>query len=182
MVHRVHHALARPVPYIFICCVVRGELEVDCRLIVAMSSCIDLGSASKSNFFFFRRRQCDHHFCHESLRYKYSFPATLFLSPAYFHKDQSRSASMSLPRVTLVAVQAICNHLACTPPNPTPSKARYHTEELYILQIAPFVFKVTHPLSAALFSGLTQYSRYTRHRYGYVVYSKFWSISPHFHL
>ncbi|KAF8892880.1 hypothetical protein BD779DRAFT_1436327 [Infundibulicybe gibba] len=45
-------------------------------------------------------------------------------------------------RVSLVIVQAVCNHLACTPPNPSPSRARYHTEELYILQIAPLIFKV----------------------------------------
>ncbi|RDB16427.1 putative protein-S-isoprenylcysteine O-methyltransferase [Hypsizygus marmoreus] len=49
---------------------------------------------------------------------------------------------MSFVRVALVAVQAICNQLACTPPNPTPSKGRYHTDELYILQIAPLIFKI----------------------------------------
>ncbi|KAJ4467021.1 hypothetical protein J3R30DRAFT_2087595 [Lentinula aciculospora] len=49
---------------------------------------------------------------------------------------------MSLARVTLVIVQALTNHWACTPPNPTQQKSRYHTEELYILQIAPLVFKL----------------------------------------
>lgn len=49
---------------------------------------------------------------------------------------------MSLARVALVVIQAVCNQLACTPPNPTPAKGRYHTEELYILQIAPLIFKV----------------------------------------
>ncbi|KAG6860203.1 hypothetical protein C0995_014437 [Termitomyces sp. Mi166 len=48
---------------------------------------------------------------------------------------------MSLTRVALVTMQAVCNHYACTPPNPTPAKGRYHTEELFILQIAPLVFK-----------------------------------------
>ncbi|KAJ3912116.1 hypothetical protein F5877DRAFT_54503 [Lentinula edodes] len=49
---------------------------------------------------------------------------------------------MSLARATLVIVQALTNHWACTPPNPTQQKSRYHTEELYILQIAPLVFKL----------------------------------------
>lgn len=51
---------------------------------------------------------------------------------------------MSLLRVSLVAVQAIGNQLACTPPNPTQSQQRYQTEdsEPYILQLAPLVFKV----------------------------------------
>ncbi|KAF9456888.1 hypothetical protein BDZ94DRAFT_1176712 [Collybia nuda] len=49
---------------------------------------------------------------------------------------------MSLTRVSLVIAQALCNQLACTPPNPTPSKGRYHTDELYILQIAPLIFKI----------------------------------------
>ncbi|GLB39484.1 putative class VI-like SAM-binding methyltransferase superfamily, isoprenylcysteine carboxyl methyltransferase family protein [Lyophyllum shimeji] len=49
---------------------------------------------------------------------------------------------MSLARVTLVLIQAACNHLACTPPNPTPQKHRYHTDEPFILQIAPLIFKI----------------------------------------
>ncbi|KAF9495908.1 hypothetical protein BDN71DRAFT_806382 [Pleurotus eryngii] len=49
---------------------------------------------------------------------------------------------MSLARVVLVLIQAVSNQWACTPPNPTPPKARYHTDELYILQIAPLIFKV----------------------------------------
>jgi len=55
---------------------------------------------------------------------------------------------MSISRVALVLVQAFSNQLACTPPNPTPQKGRYHTDEIYILQIAPFIFKVgflNHP-------------------------------------
>ncbi|KAF9444358.1 hypothetical protein P691DRAFT_348749 [Macrolepiota fuliginosa MF-IS2] len=48
---------------------------------------------------------------------------------------------MPVSRVALVLIQAFANQLACTPPNPTPSKGRYHTDELYILQIAPFIFK-----------------------------------------
>jgi hypothetical protein len=54
-------------------------------------------------------------------------------------------ATMSLARAILVTVQAVSNGLACTPPNPTPPNARYHTEELFILQIAPLVFKVRRP-------------------------------------
>lgn len=60
---------------------------------------------------------------------------------------------MSLARVILVTVQAVCNGLACTPPNPTPQNRRYHTEEMYILQIAPLIFKVSpspFPLSSLL--------------------------------
>ncbi|KAE9406831.1 hypothetical protein BT96DRAFT_954682 [Gymnopus androsaceus JB14] len=49
---------------------------------------------------------------------------------------------MSLVRVSLVVVQALSNHWACTPPNPTQEKSRYHKEELYILQIAPLIFKI----------------------------------------
>ncbi|KAF8074187.1 hypothetical protein FPV67DRAFT_1666898 [Lyophyllum atratum] len=49
---------------------------------------------------------------------------------------------MSLARVALIFAQAACNHLACTPPNPTPAKGRYHTEEPFILQIAPLIFKI----------------------------------------
>ncbi|KAF5379342.1 hypothetical protein D9757_007651 [Collybiopsis confluens] len=49
---------------------------------------------------------------------------------------------MSSLRVGLIVVQALANHWACTPPNPTLAKDRYHKEELYMLQIAPFVFKI----------------------------------------
>jgi hypothetical protein len=55
---------------------------------------------------------------------------------------------MSVVRVALLAIQAISNHLACTPPNPTPTKGRYHTEQLHILQIAPLIFKVSNQFPA----------------------------------
>ncbi|KAF8161686.1 hypothetical protein B0H34DRAFT_653990 [Crassisporium funariophilum] len=48
---------------------------------------------------------------------------------------------MSIARVALVSIQALCNHYACTPPNPTPPKGRYHTDQMYLLQIAPLIFK-----------------------------------------
>jgi len=49
---------------------------------------------------------------------------------------------MSLARVTLLAIQAASNHLACTLPNPTPSaKGRYYMNELYILQVGPLIYK-----------------------------------------
>jgi protein-S-isoprenylcysteine O-methyltransferase Ste14 len=61
--------------------------------------------------------------------------------------------AMSLSRVALVTVQAICYQVALTPPNPTPSKGRYHTQQLYILQIAPLIFKVSWtPSPLLLFS------------------------------
>lgn len=47
-----------------------------------------------------------------------------------------------LIRAALVLVQALSNHRAFLPPNKTPEKGRYHTEEPYVLQIAPSIFKV----------------------------------------
>lgn len=47
-----------------------------------------------------------------------------------------------LSRASLVFVQAAFNQAACTPPNKTPPKFRYHTEEPFLLQIAPLIFKV----------------------------------------
>jgi protein-S-isoprenylcysteine O-methyltransferase Ste14 len=47
-----------------------------------------------------------------------------------------------LLRSSLVLVQAFCNQVAFTPPNKTPAKWRYHTEESSVLQIAPLIFKV----------------------------------------
>ncbi|KAG1720934.1 hypothetical protein EDB19DRAFT_1646792 [Suillus lakei] len=47
-----------------------------------------------------------------------------------------------LLRSSLVLVQAFCNHIAFIPPNKTPAKWRYHTEEASVLQIAPLIFKV----------------------------------------
>lgn len=48
-----------------------------------------------------------------------------------------------LIRSFLTLIQALSNHRAFVAPNKTPEKGRYHTEEAYILQIAPSVFKVT---------------------------------------
>ncbi|KAK2459460.1 hypothetical protein APHAL10511_008520 [Amanita phalloides] len=50
---------------------------------------------------------------------------------------------MSLPRALLTSAQAFANHLACTPPNPSLQKHRYHTEQCWLLQIAPFVFRAS---------------------------------------
>ncbi|KAF5367743.1 hypothetical protein D9758_009885 [Tetrapyrgos nigripes] len=63
---------------------------------------------------------------------------------------------MSLARVSLVLVQALANSLACTPPNKTQEKTRYHKDELYILQIAPFIFKIHMTVAwiCALFESL----------------------------
>ncbi|KAJ7109487.1 hypothetical protein C8R44DRAFT_289465 [Mycena epipterygia] len=51
---------------------------------------------------------------------------------------------MSLLRVTLICIQAGCNHLAFTPPHPSIAKgvSRFHTDEAYLLQIAPFISRV----------------------------------------
>ncbi|KAH7906911.1 hypothetical protein BJ138DRAFT_1015414 [Hygrophoropsis aurantiaca] len=45
-------------------------------------------------------------------------------------------------RAALVSMQAIFNQAACTPPNKTQAKDRYHTEEPHVLQMAPLVFKI----------------------------------------
>ncbi|KAG9308892.1 hypothetical protein JVU11DRAFT_11352 [Chiua virens] len=47
-----------------------------------------------------------------------------------------------LIRAALVLVQALCNHCAFVPPNKTPEKGRYHTEEPCALRIAPAIFKL----------------------------------------
>lgn len=49
---------------------------------------------------------------------------------------------LTLIRAALTLVQALSNHRAFLPPNKTPVKGRYHTEEAYVLQIAPSIFKV----------------------------------------
>jgi hypothetical protein len=79
------------------------------------------------------------------LQYKYSSVSPVVYIVFTLHEILyiSRVLVMSLVRVSLIAAQAISNHLAYTPPNPTPSKGRYHTEELYVLQIAPLIFKVS---------------------------------------
>ncbi|KAK7458114.1 hypothetical protein VKT23_010022 [Stygiomarasmius scandens] len=69
---------------------------------------------------------------------------------------------MSLTRVSLVLMQALTNSFACTPPNPTQEKTRYHKEELYILQIAPLIFKIHMAITwiCALFETLYFLSDY----------------------
>ena len=49
---------------------------------------------------------------------------------------------MSLIRAALVVVQAFANGTVSLPPHPTSQKQRYYTGQMYILQIAPSVFKV----------------------------------------
>ncbi|KAJ7088516.1 hypothetical protein B0H15DRAFT_949699 [Mycena belliarum] len=49
---------------------------------------------------------------------------------------------MSLVRVVLVLVQAAFNELACTPPNPTPEKGRYHTDTHVLVRIAPLILRI----------------------------------------
>ncbi|KAJ6461932.1 hypothetical protein C8R47DRAFT_1159025 [Mycena vitilis] len=49
---------------------------------------------------------------------------------------------MSLSRVVLVCIQAAFNEMACTPPNPTPEKGKYHTDTLYIFRIAPLILRI----------------------------------------
>ncbi|KAJ7709801.1 hypothetical protein B0H17DRAFT_915497 [Mycena rosella] len=51
---------------------------------------------------------------------------------------------MSLVRAILIVIQAICNQMAFTPPNPSVAKgvSRFHTNEPYLLQIAPFISRV----------------------------------------
>lgn len=72
-----------------------------------------------------------------------------------------------LVRSSLVLVQALCNQIACTPPNKTPSKGRYHTEEASILQLAPLMFKVINLLALLLLLiKILLLFRSTQHFYG----------------
>jgi hypothetical protein len=58
---------------------------------------------------------------------------------------------MSLTRLALLAIQASCNHLACTLPNTTPStKGRYHMDEIYILQVGPLIYTVCPIVSVVI--------------------------------
>ncbi|KAI6030602.1 hypothetical protein F5J12DRAFT_714139 [Pisolithus orientalis] len=45
-------------------------------------------------------------------------------------------------RAALILVQAVFNQAACTPPNKTEEKFRYHTQEPLLLRIAPVIFKL----------------------------------------
>ncbi|EGN93919.1 hypothetical protein SERLA73DRAFT_189043 [Serpula lacrymans var. lacrymans S7.3] len=65
-------------------------------------------------------------------------------------------------RALLVSVQAIGNQLACTPPNATNVKTRYHTNEPYILQMAPLMFKIHTTLLwlCALFEAISAINFY----------------------
>ena len=49
---------------------------------------------------------------------------------------------MSLVRAALSLAQATANHLACTPPHPSQPRLRYHTEQWWLLRIAPLVFRI----------------------------------------
>ncbi|TFK37913.1 hypothetical protein BDQ12DRAFT_698864 [Crucibulum laeve] len=49
---------------------------------------------------------------------------------------------MSALRVPLLVLQAVCIQLACSPPRPSPSKGRYHVEEMFLLRIAPAIFRI----------------------------------------
>ncbi|TFY54206.1 hypothetical protein EVG20_g9805 [Dentipellis fragilis] len=52
---------------------------------------------------------------------------------------------MSLVRVALVAVETIFTQLATTPPNKTPTKGRYNTEEIFVMRFAPLIFALQRP-------------------------------------
>ena len=65
-------------------------------------------------------------------------------------------AMFLLIRSVLVVTQALSNHWAFVPPNKTPEKGRFHTEEAYFLQIAPTIFKVN--LGSAFYSAEPQYA------------------------
>ncbi|KAJ6505329.1 hypothetical protein C8R45DRAFT_1070072 [Mycena sanguinolenta] len=49
---------------------------------------------------------------------------------------------MSTIRLILVLVQTLFNELASTPPNPTPEKGRYATDQLYIFRIGPLILRI----------------------------------------
>ncbi|KAA1475602.1 hypothetical protein DENSPDRAFT_432724 [Dentipellis sp. KUC8613] len=56
---------------------------------------------------------------------------------------------MSLIRVALVAVETIFTQLATTPPNKTPTKGRYNTEEIFVMRFAPLIFALQRPFILA---------------------------------
>ncbi|KAF7367896.1 hypothetical protein MSAN_00854400 [Mycena sanguinolenta] len=49
---------------------------------------------------------------------------------------------MSTTRLVLVLVQTLFNELASTPPNPTPEKGRYATDQLYIFRLGPLILRI----------------------------------------
>ncbi|OBZ66299.1 hypothetical protein A0H81_13813 [Grifola frondosa] len=49
---------------------------------------------------------------------------------------------MSFSRAAIVCIQAALYQLASTPPNKTPAKGRYATDEVFFSKIAPLVFRV----------------------------------------
>ncbi|KAJ7046900.1 hypothetical protein C8F04DRAFT_1062108 [Mycena alexandri] len=53
-------------------------------------------------------------------------------------------SQMALVRVTLICIQAVCNQMAFTPPNPSiaPGVSRFNIDQPYLLQIAPLVAKL----------------------------------------
>ncbi|KAJ7774943.1 hypothetical protein B0H16DRAFT_1303911 [Mycena metata] len=55
---------------------------------------------------------------------------------------------MSLVRVILICIQAVCNQMAFTPPNPSiaPGVSRFNTDQPYLLQIAPLIAKLHQKL------------------------------------
>lgn len=63
---------------------------------------------------------------------------------------------MSLARAVLSLAQATANQLACTAPNPSVDRQRYHTQQWWLLRIAPLVFRIHMSLLwlCALFEGL----------------------------
>lgn len=71
-------------------------------------------------------------------------------------KPHHFTSKMSITRLVLVLSQAVLNQMACTPPNPTPEKHRYHTKEPYILQIAPTIFKVSYEFKSQTNPGPNQ--------------------------
>ncbi|KAJ7685295.1 hypothetical protein DFH06DRAFT_1028839 [Mycena polygramma] len=51
---------------------------------------------------------------------------------------------IALVRLFLICIQAVCNHMAFVPPNPSIAKGvrRFNTDEPYLLQIAPAIAKL----------------------------------------
>ncbi|KAJ7751808.1 hypothetical protein DFH07DRAFT_745298 [Mycena maculata] len=71
---------------------------------------------------------------------------------------------MSLLRLALIGIEAVCNQMAFTPPNPSvaPKLTRFHTEEPYFLQMAPFISRVTASLETLYYLFTLGYFRATR--------------------
>ncbi|KAJ7064013.1 hypothetical protein C8F01DRAFT_1054907 [Mycena amicta] len=71
---------------------------------------------------------------------------------------------MSHTRIVLVLIQTGFNELACTPPNATPAKGQYHTEEPAFFRLAPLILRLhQYVLRALAILEIVSYASVTGH-------------------